>query len=108
MFTSIFPATATPHPNTKPSPIHILVGCGAERSFAWLETVVTSLCIDNKNGKPDLVFVSKLKFQILTQSEETDAGEAWDVWAHFKQKQRGNRFQTPILGVYIFVLPSDS
>lgn len=36
------------------------------------EMVVTLLCIDNKSGKPDPAFVSKLNFQILTRKEETD------------------------------------
>lgn len=33
---SIFTATDTPHPKTKPSPVRILVGCGMERSSAWI------------------------------------------------------------------------
>lgn len=97
-----------PTPTRNPALLAFLWAVGQRGVLPEFEMVVTSLCIDNENGKPDLVFVSKLKFQILTPSEETDARAHWGVWAHFKQKQRGNCSQTPILAVCIFVLPSDS
>lgn len=97
-----------PTPPENPALLEFLWAVGWRGVLPEFEMVVTSPCRDNKNGKPDLVFVSQLKFRILTWSEETDARVQWDVWAHFKQMQRGNHFQTPILGVYIFVPPSDS
>lgn len=94
-----------PTPTQNPALLAFLWAVGWRGVLPEFEMVVTSLCIDNENGKPDRVFVSKLKFQILTRIEEPDARVHWDVWAHFKQKQQGHRFQTPI---YVFVLPSDS
>lgn len=44
-FTSIFAATATPHPKTKPSPVRIFVGCGMEGSPLEFEMVSTLLFI---------------------------------------------------------------
>lgn len=74
-FTSMFAATVTPHPKTKTQPCKNSCGLWDGEEFClnskslWRHFVYK---YNKKNGKPDPVFVSKLKFQILTWSEETD------------------------------------
>lgn len=98
-----------PAPNPNPALLEFLWAVGWKGVLLASEMVVTSLCIQNKTGKPDPVFVLKLKSQILTRSEETDAAAQRAAWARFRGKRGGNQqIQEPSLRVYMFVLPSDS
>lgn len=62
-----------PAPKQNPALLEFLWAVGWKGVLLAFGMVVTSLCVWNKNGKPDPVFVFKLKFQILIRSEETDA-----------------------------------
>ena len=64
-FTRTSAATATPKPKTTPSPVGIPVGCGKGDVLLESEKASVSLCVQNKNGKPDHVFILKLKLQNL-------------------------------------------
>lgn len=110
-FTSMFAATVTPHPKTKTQPCKNSCGLWDGGEFClnskslWRHFVYE---YNQKNGKPDPVFISKLKFQILTWSEETDTTGQFDAWAHFRgNQQRVRPIQTCILRVYIFVISSE-
>lgn len=87
-----------PLPAAKQNPalFEFLRAAGWRGDLFDFEMVLTSLCIQNKNGKPDPVFVSKLKFQNLTWGGETDTTGQGNVWAHCKGMQQGNHLQTPV------------